>query len=455
MEARDADPEQRSPRARETRTPHRLRQGLRRAAGRTPGGARRPSVAARLRRRHARPRRTSSEPRAGIGAPRDPIPARRALVRRLRSRPGTRGCPASVRGPCRCSSRPCATARRPGPRGRASAAARAGGARAGRSGGTMRSPSATRDVPRPGPLAARERCIHSRWMPKSVAGTMCARYSMSSPRSSAAASSETSWYGPSPAEEHGALRARHCGDRVDLHRPERAYDLRDGRGRPAVEQLGGDREPACVRQGELDHRRTLSRPTTRRSRLSARSNASSRVADARTPSSRWKALDDELAGAPLRLEVCSTDDPVTPQERQHVVAESPHGCRLVDLDQVVEPEGPARERPVPEEVVEGERSTAAVGAGCGPAPRPAARSTGAPPSSTARRSREPSSTSPSTTERTRAAPPLSRQCSTTPVSVSTPRGRAPPGASSSRSRSVSAGAGTSRIDRGRTRSGRS
>ena len=62
--------------------------------------------------------------------------------------------------------------------------------------------------------------------------------------------------------------------------------------------------------------------------------------------------DDERALLPLRLQVGAADDPVAAQEREHVVAVLPLGARLVDLDQVVEAEDPARERSVPEQVVE-------------------------------------------------------------------------------------------------------
>ena len=64
-------------------------------------------------------------------------------------------------------------------------------------------------------------------------------------------------------------------------------------------------------------------------------------------------LDDEAAVFPLGLEVGPADDAVAPEERQHVVAELPLGCRLVHLDQVVEAEDPSCERAIPEQVVEG------------------------------------------------------------------------------------------------------
>ena len=61
---------------------------------------------------------------------------------------------------------------------------------------------------------------------------------------------------------------------------------------------------------------------------------------------------DELAARSLRLEIGPPDDPVAAEQRQHVVPEATLVGRLVDLDQVVEAEHAARERPVPEQVVE-------------------------------------------------------------------------------------------------------
>ena len=52
------------------------------------------------------------------------------------------------------------------------------------------------------------------------------------------------------------------------------------------------------------------------------------------------------------LEVGPADDPIAPEQWQHVVPVPPLRCGLVDLDQVVEAEDAARERPVPEQVVE-------------------------------------------------------------------------------------------------------
>ena len=108
-------------------------------------------------------------------------------------------------------------------------------------------------------------------------------------------------------------------------------------------------------------------------------------------------------------------------ERQHVVAVPALVLLLVDLDQVVEAEHAAGERPVPEEVVErGEehrrRGLRRVEVGAGrrrrrarrrPRPRPAR-------ACRPRRARR-------RTGRIRATPPRSRQCSTTPASVSAPR----------------------------------
>ena len=62
--------------------------------------------------------------------------------------------------------------------------------------------------------------------------------------------------------------------------------------------------------------------------------------------------DDEPSLLPLRLQVGPADDPVAAEEGEHVVAVPPLRRGLVDLDQVVEAEDPAREGPVPEEVVE-------------------------------------------------------------------------------------------------------
>ena len=95
---------------------------------------------------------------------------------------------------------------------------------------------------------------------------------------------------PQPAEQDHPLGPRDRGDRIDLNGAERAHDLRHRLWRPAVQELSRDREPPRLGERELDHRRTVSRPITRRSRSSALSNAVSSEVEARTPSSRWKAL---------------------------------------------------------------------------------------------------------------------------------------------------------------------
>ena len=102
---------------------------------------------------------------------------------------------------------------------------------------------------------------------------------------------------------------------------------------------------------------------TRRSRSSARSNASSRAREARTPSSRWNAFDDELSGRALRLEVGAADDPVAPEERKDVVAVPPLRRGLVDLDQVVEAEVRRAKGRSQRRFSNGESSTAADGRG--------------------------------------------------------------------------------------------
>ena len=59
------------------------------------------------------------------------------------------------------------------------------------------------------------------------------------------------------------------------------------------------------------------------------------------------------ARAAVAADVQPGDDAVAQQERQHVVAVAPLRRRLVDLDQVLEAEHAGRERPVPQQVVEG------------------------------------------------------------------------------------------------------
>jgi len=84
------------------------------------------------------------------------------------------------------------------------------------------------------------------------------------------------------------LRRRDGRDRVELERAQRADRRAHVRRRP-VEQLGADRDPPGLGDRHRPHRRTVSSPITRRNRSSARSSASSRAAEARTPGSRWKA----------------------------------------------------------------------------------------------------------------------------------------------------------------------
>ena len=201
---------------------------------------------------------------------------------------------------------------------------------------------------------------------------------------SSRSSSAGSYDGAEPAPEHEVLRGCDRGDQVDLEEaelPDRREDVR----RRAVEQLRADGDPP----GLLDRdrqRRTRSSPTARASLASARSNA--RVERRRGPNAvlSVEGLDDELAAAALRLQVGPAGDPVAPEEREDVVAVPALVLALVDLDQVVEAEDPARERSVPEQVVEGGEEDAADGAGRSSS-TPAATRTGAPPSSTSSRSR--------------------------------------------------------------------
>ena len=94
--------------------------------------------------------------------------------------------------------------------------------------------------------------------------------------------------GPEPAEEHQVLRRRDRGDHVDLEEAESA-DRREHALCAPVERLRADCDPAGLLGADL-HRATSSSPIVRASRRSARSSASSRAPDARTPCSRWKAL---------------------------------------------------------------------------------------------------------------------------------------------------------------------
>ena len=97
-----------------------------------------------------------------------------------------------------------------------------------------------------------------------------------------------------------------------------------------------------------------------------------------------EALDLQHAARAVRLQVGAADDAVADEQRQHVVAEHALVLALVDLDQVVEAEQAAQERPVPHQVVErAQQHCAAVGAPSSSAP--AGTTTGGPPSSTSTR----------------------------------------------------------------------
>src|SRR5262245_2150838 len=86
-----------------------------------------------------------------------------------------------------------------------------------------------------------------------------------------------------------------------------------------------------------------------RERLVDRLVERARGADARLP---VEALEAEDALGAVGLQVAAADDPVPPQERQHVVAVHALVRALVDLDHVLEAEEAAQERAVPDEVVE-------------------------------------------------------------------------------------------------------
>ncbi len=165
---------------------------------------------------------------------------------------------------------------------------------------------------------------------------------------------------PQPAEQDHPLGPGDRGDRIDLNRAERAHDLGHRLRRPAVQELSRDREPPRLGERELDHRRTVSRPITRRSRSSALLER--RVERSRSPHAvlAVEGLDDELAARAFRLQVGAADDPVAPEERQHVVPVPALRRRLVDLDEVVEAEDAACEGPIPEQVLEGREEKCAT-----------------------------------------------------------------------------------------------
>ena len=97
--------------------------------------------------------------------------------------------------------------------------------------------------------------------------------------------------GAEPAEEDEVLRPLDRLDDVDLEEAEPADGLEHAR-RRAVERLRAHRDPPRLLDADL-HLTTSSSPIVRASRSSARSSASSSAPEARTPSSRWKARDDE------------------------------------------------------------------------------------------------------------------------------------------------------------------
>src|SRR5262249_25976617 len=67
---------------------------------------------------------------------------------------------------------------------------------------------------------------------------------------------------------------------------------------------------------------------------------------------RREALDLKDAELPVGLHVGAPEQAVADEERQHVVAVHPLRRSLVDLDQMLEPEQPPDERPIPQQVVE-------------------------------------------------------------------------------------------------------
>lgn len=64
-----------------------------------------------------------------------------------------------------------------------------------------------------------------------------------------------------------------------------------------------------------------------------------------------KRLDDERA-APLGLQIGAPDDPIAPDEGEHLVAVATLRCKLVHLDHVIEAEHARREPVAPKQVVE-------------------------------------------------------------------------------------------------------
>ena len=165
---------------------------------------------------------------------------------------------------------------------------------------------------------------------------------------------------PQPAEQDHPLGPGDRGDRIDLHRAERAYDLGHRLRRPAVEELSRDGEPPRLCERELDHRRTVLQPDHPPQPVER--PVERRVERCRGPHAvlAVEGLDDELAARAFRLQVGAADDPVAPEERQHVVPVPALRRRLVDLDEVVEAEDAACEGPIPEQVLEGREEKCAT-----------------------------------------------------------------------------------------------
>src|SRR5262249_31311254 len=61
---------------------------------------------------------------------------------------------------------------------------------------------------------------------------------------------------------------------------------------------------------------------------------------------------EKLPRRPIRLQVGTADEPISIQERQHVVAVDALVLAFVDLDHMAEAEDPLEERAIPEHVVE-------------------------------------------------------------------------------------------------------
>ncbi len=186
--------------------------------------------------------------------------------------------------------------------------------------------------------------------------------------------------------------------------------------------------------------RRPSQPHARRARARGRARRRARPS-ARTPVLAVERVHAQRALGAVGLEVGAADDAVAPEERQHVVAVPALGLRLVDLDQVVEAEHAARERRGPRAGCRTGRAARPPTARPARASVPAGTSTGG----AAVVDLEPLE-QPVRDERVeraggcRATPPLSRQCSITPASVSAPRARTARTASA-RSRSASLGIG--------------